>query len=95
MTEHSNGRVQDILIAFKTNGLIRLNADANYELEIIDINCGVFSLWKDGAQNIIWIGTDGQGVYALTKGEFAFHNISLDELPVSSPLISPVASPPE
>lgn len=74
---------QDILIAFKTNGLIRLDADANYELETIDINCGVFSLWKDEAQNIVWIGTDGQGVYALTKGEFAFHNISLNELPIN------------
>ncbi len=74
---------QDILIAFKTNGLIRLNADADYGLETIDINCGVFSLWKDGAQDIIWIGTDGQGVYALTKGEFAFHNISLNELPIN------------
>lgn len=74
---------QDFLIAFKTNGLIRLNAAHEYEIEKIDINCGIFSLCKDEQQNIIWIGTDGQGVYALTKDKYTFHNIPLSELPIS------------
>lgn len=73
----------DILIGFKTNGLIRLDADKEYELEKIEINCGVFSLWKDGQQDIIWIGTDGQGIYAWTKDEYAFNNLSLSQLPIN------------
>lgn len=73
----------DILIGFKTNGLLRLNASRNYESEKIEINCGVFSLCKDEQQDIIWIGTDGQGVYAWTKDEYTFNSISLNQLPIT------------
>lgn len=72
----------DILIGFKTNGLFRLHAKENYRSERIDINCGVFSLWKDELQDIIWIGTDGQGVFAYTKDAYTFCNITLDQLPI-------------
>ena len=74
---------EDLLIGFKTNGLIRLDAAQNYELQKIEINCGVFSLWKDEQQNIIWIGTDGQGIYAWTKDEYTFNNLSLNQLPIT------------
>lgn len=73
---------EDLLIGFKTNGLIRLDASRNYEVQRIAINCGVFSLWKDKEQDIVWIGTDGQGIYAWTKEEYTFHNLSLDQLPI-------------
>lgn len=74
---------EDLLIAFNSNGLIRLNYDkGNYLPERIRIDCGVFSLWKDHEQDIIWIGTDGQGVYAMTKDEYTFNGINLAELPI-------------
>lgn len=72
----------DILIGCSIKGLLRLQANKNYRAEKIDINCGVFSLWKDKQQDIIWIGTDGQGVFAYTKEEYTFHNIVLDRLPI-------------
>jgi signal transduction histidine kinase/DNA-binding response OmpR family regulator/ligand-binding sensor domain-containing protein len=72
----------DILIGFKTNGLFRLHSQRNYDPERIDINCGVFSLWKDEAQDIIWIGTDGKGVYAYTKDDYTFKSLNLFQLPV-------------
>lgn len=72
----------DILIGFKTNGLVRLIADKGYRAEKTDINCGVFSLWKDEQQDIIWIGTDGQGVFAYTKEAYSFANVTLDQLPI-------------
>ena len=50
-------------------------AEQNYQAEKFNINCGIFSLWKDKQQDIIWIGTDGQGVYAWTKDEYTFTNI--------------------
>lgn len=74
---------EDLLIGFKTNGLIRLDAAKAYEAEKIEINCGVFSLWKDEQQDIIWIGTDGQGIYAWTKDEYTFKNLSLAQLPIN------------
>lgn len=74
---------EDILIAFNSNGLIRLNNNqGNYLPERIRIDCGVFSLWKDQQQDIVWIGTDGQGVYAMTKDEYTFNGINLTELPI-------------
>lgn len=54
----------------------------NYIPERIRIDCGVFSLWKDHEQDIIWIDTDGQGVYAMTKDEYTFNGIDLSELPI-------------
>jgi signal transduction histidine kinase/DNA-binding response OmpR family regulator/ligand-binding sensor domain-containing protein len=72
----------DILVAFKTNGLFRLQALDGYEIEHININCGVFALWKDEAQNIIWIGTDGQGVYLCTKDDYIFNSLNLNQLPI-------------
>lgn len=74
---------EDILIAFTSNGLVRLNENkGDYVAERIRIDCGVFSLWKDTKQDIIWIGTDGQGVYAMTKDEYTFNGIHLNELPI-------------
>ncbi len=72
----------DILVAFRTNGLVRLQSQNNYIEEKIDVNCGVFSLWKDEEQDIIWIGTDGQGVYAWIKEDYIFRNLTLPELPI-------------
>jgi signal transduction histidine kinase/DNA-binding response OmpR family regulator/ligand-binding sensor domain-containing protein len=72
----------DILIGFKTNGFVRLHAQNGYKDEKIEINCGVFSLWKDEAQDVIWIGTDGQGVYAWTKDDYSIKNLSLSDLPI-------------
>ncbi len=73
---------KDLLVGFKTNGLIRLNASNGYQAETVNIDCGVFALHKDKQQNIIWIGTDGQGVYVWTKNEYTYKNITLDQLPV-------------
>lgn len=74
---------EDILVAFNSNGLIRLNyTKGNYLPERIRIDCGVFFLWKDHQQDIVWIGTDGQGVYAMTKDEYTFNGIDLAELPI-------------
>jgi signal transduction histidine kinase/CheY-like chemotaxis protein len=71
----------DFLIAFKTNGLYCLQAKNHYAAEKISVNCGVFALWKDKEQNIVWIATDGQGVYTWIKDEYTFNALSLDQLP--------------
>ncbi|MDR2473251.1 MAG: response regulator [Tannerella sp.] len=72
----------DIFVGFRTNGLFRLDAQNQYEPEHIGINCGVFSLLKDNNQDIIWIGTDGQGVYTYTKDSYTFTSLNLFQLPV-------------
>lgn len=74
---------QDILIAFRVNGLIKLNHKKEYEVEKLPVNIGVFALLKDDAQDVIWVGTDGQGVYGLMKEEYVFDGINLNELPIN------------
>jgi signal transduction histidine kinase/ligand-binding sensor domain-containing protein/AraC-like DNA-binding protein len=75
----------DYLIAFKTNGLIRLKHTpgkrTSYQTERIDIYCGVFALYKDELQDIIWVGTDGQGVYMYSKGSFSLRSTTFIDLP--------------
>jgi len=74
---HNRGKVAKIIryhdnffIGFITNGLIVLEKDEatdQFKLQNIEINSGIFSLQKDNLQDIVWIGTDGQGVYAYTN----------------------------
>ncbi|MDR1724121.1 MAG: response regulator [Tannerella sp.] len=72
----------NILMGFKTTGVYRLNAQKNYEIEKLDISCGVFYLLKDDVQNIVWIATDGQGLFALSEEDYSFESINLMQLPV-------------
>lgn len=78
---------EDYLVAFQTNGLIRLqNTPENllkYKVENIDIYCGVFCLYKDKKQDIVWIGTDGQGVYMYTRDLFSIRSVTFEHLQYS------------
>lgn len=82
----------DYLIAFQTNGLIRLqNTPENlikYQVKRIDIYCGVFCLYKDTRQDVIWIGTDGQGVYMYTHDLFSIRSTTFEHLkfPIQKPV---------
>lgn len=84
----------DYFIGFKTNGVVRLinrphSAD-KYEIEEIPVNSGVFCIYKDHYQDVIWIGTDGQGVFLLYDSPYViksypFNNILYEiEKPVRS-----------
>lgn len=75
---------KDIIIGFITSGLVRLNHKKEYDIEKFPINCGVFSLLKDDVQDILWVGTDGQGVYACVQDGYTFKGINLDKLPLKT-----------
>ncbi|MDU1889634.1 MAG: two-component regulator propeller domain-containing protein [Dysgonomonas sp.] len=74
----------DYLIAFKTNGLTKLRNTPekaqNYETETIGIKSGIFCLLKDRNQDLIWIGTDGQGVYIYSKDTFSLKSFTPQNL---------------
>nr|WP_321375675.1 two-component regulator propeller domain-containing protein [uncultured Bacteroides sp.] len=76
----------DYIIAFQTNGVIRLKyvpeSGIKYVTQSIGIYCGVFSLLKDRNQNVIWIGTDGQGLFQYSEGPVIFKSVTYDDLPV-------------
>lgn len=78
---------QDFFISFANSGVIRLfpgkpsgHDDKVYHIEKINLNCGVFSLCKDKNQDIIWIGTDGQGVFMYSRDSYSFRTTTFNQL---------------
>jgi len=69
----------DLYIAFKNNGLIKL--DKNGRISFIHSNIGVFCIHKDFKQDILWLGTDGQGVQMYYQKQDMFRHIMLDNVP--------------
>lgn len=72
----------DYYIGFKNSGLIILKYCANekikYQIQDTEIHSGIFCLMKDKFQDIVWIGTDGQGVYMYFNDAFSLTNTLLD-----------------
>lgn len=72
---------EELFVAFKNNGLVKLSETMQQEYLPIKPNIGVFSLFFDRRQRILWIGTDGQGVYTYYEKNSRFHNLLLADLP--------------
>lgn len=57
-------------VGFVMDGILMLEKqkDTNeYQTQVLPINSGVFCLKKDRFQDIVWIGTDGQGVFLYSN----------------------------
>lgn len=72
----------DFYLGFKNSGLVRLqylpNQKNKYRTVVTNIHCGIFCMMKDKFQDIIWIGTDGQGVYMYLNDISFINNTLLD-----------------
>lgn len=75
---------EDVIIAFRLNGLVYLDFSKGYREEVIDRSVRIFSMTKDRYNDIIWVGTDGQGVLMLTKNNSIAKTLELTRL---SPLL--------
>jgi signal transduction histidine kinase/DNA-binding response OmpR family regulator/ligand-binding sensor domain-containing protein len=75
----------DYYIGFKTNGLIALRSIPDriekFNIEAIDIQSGIFCLLKDKHQDIIWVGTDGQGVYLYFNDAYSIKSAVFNNIP--------------
>lgn len=82
----------DYFIGFKSSGLIQLKhlpeSKIRYAVQQINIQSGIFCLMKDKFQDIVWVGTDGQGVYMYFTDDFSINNVLLDvpEYQVNNPV---------
>ncbi len=70
----------DIIIGFFDSGLLRLHDDNAYEAEMI-YTAGVFSLLHDNRQPLVWIATDGRGLYKLCDINSRYKSIHSSQLP--------------
>lgn len=48
-----------------------------YQIQTLPINSGAFSLIKDRFQDVVWIGTDGQGVYLYSNPLYSIKSVVL------------------
>lgn len=72
----------DYYIGFKSSGMIILQymteQKIKYQVQPTEIHSGIFCLMKDKFQDIVWIGTDGQGIYMYYNNAFSISNTLLD-----------------
>ena len=65
-------------VGFLMDGLLMVEKAGNrYEISPLPINSGVFCLKKDLFQDIVWIGTDGQGVYIYSEPLYSIRSVEL------------------
>ncbi|MCR5269909.1 MAG: helix-turn-helix domain-containing protein [Prevotella sp.] len=66
----------ELLIAFGTGGMISVvlpkGPDDTPKITDLNINTGVFCLTKDRYNDIVWIGTDGEGVLMLSDEAYTY-----------------------
>lgn len=69
---------EDFFISFQTNGVVKLSytpdEEKTYTVTDLQIHCGVLCMMKDKQQDIIWIGSDGQGIYRYTEEEYTLNS---------------------
>lgn len=69
----------DYFIGFKSNGLYRLRTNEGVitgEPEKMNIQSGIFCMLKDRFQDILWIGTDGQGIFMYYNDTYTIRSIT-------------------
>lgn len=75
----------DYFIGFKSSGLIVLQhtpeSKERFSKYDIAIKSGIFCIAKDKFQNVIWVGTDGQGVYMYYNDSYTLRTTLLRDLP--------------
>lgn len=71
---------EDIIIAFRTHGLMRLCASRKYEMEMIERNVRIYNIFHDPMQGILWVGTDGQGAWMYSQKKSIASNLLLSQL---------------
>lgn len=83
----------DYLIALRRNGLWRLTpagpaGEGGYTAQRIPVEGSIFSLLKDRNQDIVWIGTDGNGLLRQYNAGVRIKSVVYEQLPY--PLSKPI-----
>lgn len=71
---------EDIIIGFRTNGLVRLRTSQKYKEEVIDRNVRIYNIYRDPHQNVLWVASDGQGTIMYAKKYSIATNLMLNQL---------------
>lgn len=70
-------------VAFQMDGVMKaVKHGGTYKLEDLGILSGVFCLQRDKMQDVVWIGTDGQGVLIYSDEKYSMRSFSLTDMGV-------------
>lgn len=79
VTDVCADRHGNILVGFKSEGVIKIS-EGGQKIEDTGIRSSVFDMMHDRYQDIIWIGTDGQGVIQWINDSFSIFTCMYSDL---------------
>lgn len=70
----------DFFISFSTDGVIWVDTNGDSQFQSIDLNpqVGVFCLEQSADQDVIWIGSDCQGLYTYWDDRYSIRSFDFD-----------------
>ena len=71
----------DITISFVSNGVMRLCSDYDYMPEMLFTEAGAFNLLHDRRQPLVWVATDGRGLYKMCHINSRYKSIHSTQIP--------------
>lgn len=78
----------DIIVLFKSAGIFKLNSNNNWSVEKLNDKLSVFCALNDKQQDMLWLGTDGQGVKLYCQSSEMFQNRLSQDLNLKNPVRS-------
>lgn len=78
-------------ISFTRNGVLELvQEEEGFTATDTGIKTGVFFLYKDSRQDIVWIGSDGNGLYQYFNGPYLYRSTTFEnkKMNISAPVRS-------
>ncbi|MCD7935489.1 MAG: helix-turn-helix domain-containing protein [Tannerellaceae bacterium] len=74
---------EHLYLAIRGAGLVKIEKGFNGGSGELLIDIGIYCISPDRNQDLLWVGTDGEGVYMHYQKQELFGNVLLDHLPVS------------
>lgn len=91
ISDVSYSRDNSLFVSFKNNGVLKFNDNGNgYSAEDIGIRGGIFTIKRDRFQDVIWIGSDGNGVFVYANDAYSLKMITYPQ--IANSVVSPVRS---
>lgn len=77
----------DFFIGYSYKGVVILKKQQQgYSVQSLPINVGIFCMVKDRFQDVIWIGSDGQGVYLYSNTHYSIKSVTFKQFGIETPV---------
>lgn len=93
ISDIATDRKDNLFISFETAGVVKANHNEGYRPRDLGLRAGIFCLLPSRKQDVVWIGSDCQGVYTYYTGKYDIRSLNFSHFnnlishPVRSMLI--------